>query len=556
MARLPRSLRASQRLRRNAAIPSVARNNNQIDHLFFYRHSTVLLTFCLPSVIFYIMSEIPAASAPVPRAGLVRNLGLLGLTATGVASMVGAGINVIPFMIQRNVPGIGPHVLPAYLLAALPAVLAGLAYAILASAMPRAGGSYVYASRALDPYLGFIASFSQWFSLCVAIGVVSYVLVPFLRDITVAMGWNGVASLLEQGPVRLAVSLTFLWAAVAVNLRGIKPYERMIVPLTFLTFIFGGVVIVAGFAFDHADFAAALVARGENPVPAGDAPTLGLGILLAASALLFSSFIGFDSIAQAGGEAKNPGRNLPLAIGIAVVTVGVFYMLFTTAVYHAVPWQFIAEKARQQDLTAPGLLGYLLPPFWTVVIVSGAAVALVKDLPAMLLAVSRLMFAWAEDGIFPRAVSAVHERFRTPHVAIIASGLMATMGILGCHLAGDFFLGVDILVTSMLVNFLLMSLSVLTLPRRNPEVARNVTVLPASGFRAPLALLGVIILAGFLAVHTWKDLTVQVRTWYFRSTPLWLIVMAVASAIYFHEVRALRKSGIDVKARFQTLPPE
>jgi amino acid transporter len=103
-------------------------------------------------------------------------MGLLGLTATGVCSMVGAGINVIPFMIQRNVPGIADNVLPAYAFAALPAVLAGLAYAILASAMPRAGGSYVYASRALDPYLGFVASFSQWFSLCVATGVVAYVL--------------------------------------------------------------------------------------------------------------------------------------------------------------------------------------------------------------------------------------------------------------------------------------------------------------------------------------------------------------------------------------------
>ena len=121
---------------------------------------------------------------------LAREMGLLGLTATGVCSMVGAGINVIPFMIQRNVPGIGPHVLTAYAFAALPAVLAGLSYAILASAMPRAGGSYVYASRGLDPYLGFVASFSQWFSLCVAIGVVSYVLVPFLRDIAVAVDWR------------------------------------------------------------------------------------------------------------------------------------------------------------------------------------------------------------------------------------------------------------------------------------------------------------------------------------------------------------------------------
>jgi len=494
--------------------------------------------------------------AQVSRPGLAREMGLLGLTATGICSMVGAGINVIPFMIQRNVPGIGPHVLPAYLFAALPAVLAGLAYAILASAMPRAGGSYIYASRALNPYLGFVASFSQWFSLCVAIGVVSYVLVPFLRDIATAVGWTGVASALDSGFIRLAVSLAFLWVAVAINLRGVKSYERIIIPLMFLTFILGGVVIVAGFAFDKADFAAALLARDGRTVPLTDAPPLGVGLLLPASALLFSSFIGFDSIAQAGGEAKKPGRNLPLAIGISVVSVGIFYMLFTSAVYNAVPWQHIAQEAQKKDLTAPGLLGYLLPPFWTVIIISGAAVALVKDLPAMLLAVSRLMFAWAEDGIFPRAVSAVHRRFRTPHVAILLSGLMATLGIFGCHLAGDFFLGVDILVTSMLINFLLMSLSVLTLPHRNPVIARDVKVIPSRFLQVPLALFGAFVLAGFLAVHTWKDLTAPTRAWYFRSTPLWIIVMAIASAVYFYEARVLRRSGVDMKARFAALPPE
>ena len=100
----------------------------------------------------------PAAPAPEPaarsaRSGLAREMGLLGLTATGICAMIGAAVNVIPFMIQRQVPGIGANVLPAYLLAAVPAVLAGLSYAMLASAMPRAGGSYVFASRALSPLL-------------------------------------------------------------------------------------------------------------------------------------------------------------------------------------------------------------------------------------------------------------------------------------------------------------------------------------------------------------------------------------------------------------------
>ena len=131
-------------------------------------------------------SNTRAAAAPT-RTGLARDMSLLGLAATGICSMLGAAINVVPMMIQRNVPGIGPYVLHAFVFAAVPAILAALAYAILSSAMPRAGGSYVYGSRGLSPYLGFVASFSQWFGLSIAIGVVSYLLIPFLRDIAVAL---------------------------------------------------------------------------------------------------------------------------------------------------------------------------------------------------------------------------------------------------------------------------------------------------------------------------------------------------------------------------------
>ncbi len=490
------------------------------------------------------------------QSGLSRQMGLPGLAATGICSMLGAGINVVPFVLQRNVPGVGDWVLPAYFFAALPALLAALAYAILASAMPRAGGSYVYASRALNPYLGFVASFSQWFGLCVAIGVISYVIVPFLRDIAAALQWHGATAFLDIGAVRVGLALAFLWGFVYVNLRGVRTYERTLIPLMFLMFALGAIVIVAGFQFDHGDFSRALLAGegrllGETPAAPFDA-----GIYLAAAAVLFSSFIGFDSIAQAGGEAKNPGRNLPLAIAIAVITVGTFYLLFTAAVYHAVPWHFIAQESAARDVTAPGLLGYLLPAGWTVAIVAGAAVALINDLPAMLLAVSRLMFAWAEDGIFPRRVAQVHRKFRTPHLAILLSAGMATAGILGSHLAGDFFLGVDILVTSMLVNFLLMCLSVLWLPRRNPHIARDITVLPDRKIQVPLAALGVGLLGGFLVVHLWKDLSAPVAAWYYHSTPLWVGVMAVATLIYLKEMRSLRQSGADVKAIFSQLPPE
>ena len=489
------------------------------------------------------------------RSGLARNLGLMGLAATGISSMLGAAIIVMPFALLRGIPEIGPYVLPAYVFAALPAVLAALAYGSLGSAMPRAGGSYVYASRALSPWWGFIASFSQWFGLSIAIGVVSYLLVPFIRDMAGALGYSAVAAALERGPVRVGISIAFLWTFVLVNVRGLKLYERTLVPMMFLMFALGGVVIVSGFAFDHGDFAAALMASEGRSVPDAPATPLQLVPFVTAAVVLFATFIGFDSIAQAGGEAKNPGRNIPLAIGIAIASVGGFYFLFTAAMYHAVPWQFVAEEAAVRDVTAPGLLGYLLPAAGTAAILAGAAVALINDLPAMLLAVSRMMFAWAEDGIFPKGVATVHRSFHTPWVAILLSGTMATVGIVGSHLAGDFFLGIDILVTSMLVNFGLICLSLVTLPRRNPDLARDVKVLgrPAQVLvgGGGAALLGL-----FLVLHIVKDLSTETTAWYFHSTWVWLLVMGIASLIYLREMARLRQRGVDIHRLFNTLPPE
>ena len=487
---------------------------------------------------------------------LSRQLGLLSLTATGICSMIGASIYIVPIMIQRNVPGIGPYVLPAFLIAAIPALLAAFAYASLSSAMPRAGGSYIFASRGLNPYLGFVASFSQWFGLSIVIGVICYVLIPFFRDIALALDWKTTAIYLETGWVRLSLALMLLWLFVGINMKGLQFYERTLIPLMVLMFVLGGIVIVAGFSFDHADFEVALLAKEGREILHTTNSVFNWPTFLSAAAVLFSSFIGFDSIAQAGGEAKNPERLLPRAIALAVIVVGCFYFIFTAAVYHAIPWQYIASEALKKDISAPGLFSVLLSPGWGIAVLVGATIALINDLPAMLLSVSRLLFAWAEDGIFPKSIAKVNPNTTTPINALLTSGIMASIGILGSHFAGDFFLGVDIMVTSMLVNFLLMCLTLLILPQKNQAIAKNIKVLTNPFLRNLLAILGCVILSGFLLVHVWKDINSSMAQWYFHSTYIWLIVMGMASIIYFWQVKKLQKKGVDLKKYFKELPIE
>ena len=487
---------------------------------------------------------------------LSRQMGLAAVVATGVSSMVGASINVVPFMIHRSVPTIGPNVLWAFAFAAIPALFAGLAYAILSSAMPRAGGSYLYASRGINPYLGFVASFSQWFGLSIVIGVIAYITVPFFRDIAYSAEVYWLSSLLEVSIVRVGISLSFIWSFVYLNIKGIKYYTNLLLPMVFVIFCLGSIVIISGLFFDASDFLAAVENKDNllHTIPSD--PEFDWTIFLSAAAILFSSFIGFDAIAQTGSEAINPSRNIPLAILIAILGVGLFYFLFTFSVYSIVPWSYVAEQAQLKDITAPGLLSYVLPKGVDVLIIFGAAVALINDLPAMLLSVSRLMFAWAKDGIFPNKIAEIHEKNKTPHVALIIAGVMGSIGVLGSHFAGDFFLGIDIMVTSMLINFLLMCITVLTIKSYNPNIFSEIKVFKNRLLQQFIGWGGVVFLSGFLLIHIYKDLSKSVAAWYFHSTYIWLVVMGLASFVFLNQWIKLKKKETFSVKQFKNLPKE
>ena len=230
-----------------------------------------------------------------------------------------------------------------------------------------------------------------------------------------------------------------------------------------------------------------------------------------------------------------------------------YYILFTISVYNIVPWSFVADESITKDITAPGLLSYVLPPFWGILIIIGAAIALINDLPAMILSVSRLMFAWAKDNIFPNRVALIHSKFNTPYIAIILVGFVASIGAIGSHFAGDFFLGIDIMVTSMMINFLLMCVTLISIQRVNLKLSRNITVIKNRAIQLFIGYTGTLIISVFLIIHTYKDLSSNVEEWYFHSTYIYLIVMTIAS-IYF----ALRWKTVQVKNKntFKTLPGE
>ena len=105
-----------------------------------------------------------------------------------------------------------------------------------------------------------------------------------------------------------------------------------------------------------------------------------------------------------------------------------------------------------------------------------------------------------------------------------------------------------------MVNFLLMCITLITLPRVNPKLASRIAILRNRRLQKLLGWSGASLLSGFLIVHVWKDVTSPAQAWYFHSTPVWLIVMALGSVLFFVKLRSLKRSGVDTKELFSNLP--
>jgi APA family basic amino acid/polyamine antiporter len=322
-----------------------------------------------------------------------------------------------------------------------------------------------------------------------------------------------------------------------------------------ITFLLSGLVIYFGLSTTREAFIQTVLEKKGIQITTQLA-TWDLKTIVSASAILFASFIGFDAIAQAGGEAKNPTKNLPRAILITIILVGLFYIVFTYSIYQLVPWNFIAKEAMEKEVSAPSLLSYMLPKWWSFLIMGGACIALLKDLPSMILSVSRLVFAWSKDALFPKRFMKIHATYQSPYQAIIFSGLVATGGVIGTHFASDIFLGIDIMVISMLANFILICIAVLSISKFNPALAAEISIIKNTTLQKLIAVSGIISLSFFLILMIEQDINSVSKSWYFYPSLVWLIVMFIASIIFFFYWIRLQKNNNDLNKQFKQLPQE
>ncbi|ELY66544.1 universal stress protein [Natrinema versiforme] len=356
---------------------------------------------------------------------LERDLGLPSVMAISIGAMIGSGIFILPALAIKIA---GPGVVVAYLLAGLLVVPAALSKSEMATAMPEAGGTYIFIERGMGPILGTVAGVGTWFSLAFKGALALVGGVPYLV-------------LLFDLPVK-PVALTLAVVLIAVNVFGAKQTGQLQVAIV--------VVMLAALAWFVGGGA-----PGIDPGQFDGSFDDGIGGLLAATGLVFVSYAGVTKVASVAEEIEDPGRNIPLGILGSLTFTTVLYVLIVAVMVGISPLESLADSETPMAIAAEGALAQP----GVIAVVLAAILALVSTANAGILSSSRYPFAMSRDNLAPPRFATVSDRFGTPITAITLTGgvmlvLIAFVPILEiAKLASAFQILVFILINVALIAF-------------------------------------------------------------------------------------------------------
>lgn len=399
---------------------------------------------------------------------LKRELGLWeGVSIIG-GIMIGSGIFFLgSFVLQRThlAPGLA---LLAWLVGGVITLLAGLCYAELGAAIPRAGGSYVYLREAYGPLWGFLQGWTAFFVS--ASGSISALAVAF------ATYFSAVVPLTPFEIKMLAIGtiifLTFI-NALGVKLGGQVQNALMVAKLLPIA-----VIIVAGIMFGSASNTMSVI------------PSTGTGLISSFGMALIASlwaYEGWSNVNTIAEEIKNPQRNLPLALLIAIGGVTLIYVLFNYALLQVLPAGTIAADAKPAAAAANIIFG----PWGATLVTLGALISIFGSTNGCVLVFPRMYYAMAKDGLFFPLFSDVHPRFRTPIPSLVASAAVAIILLY----TGTFQQLTTMVVFAGWVFYTLTIISIFILRRKYPELPRpykvwGYPVIPILSVLTSLFLLG------------------------------------------------------------------
>jgi amino acid transporter len=356
---------------------------------------------------------------------LERDLGVGAVFAISIGAMIGSGIFILPALALEIA---GPAVILAYLLAGLLVVPAALSKSEMATAMPEAGGTYIYIERGMGPLLGTVAGVGTWFSLSFKSALALVGGVPYLV-------------LLLDLPIR-PVALGLAAFLILVNLLGAKQTGRLQVVIV--------VAMLAALGWFVAGSAGGVRAGNYEPFLVG-----GVEGLLAATGLVFVSYAGVTKVASVAEEVEDPGRNIPLGILGSLFATTLLYVAIVAVLVGVTEAGSVAGSDTPVAVAAEVTLGNA----GVLAVIGAAILALVSTANAGILSSSRYPFAMSRDDLAPPSFSSVSERFGTPTAAITVTGavilaLIAFVPILEiAKLASAFQILVFVLVNLAIVAF-------------------------------------------------------------------------------------------------------
>ena len=406
---------------------------------------------------------------------LERGLKLFDVTMIGVGAMIGAGIFGLTGIAAGEAGAVG--LLLAFFFNGLVTSMTGLTYAELGAAIPEAGGGYLWVRQGMSRFWGFFAGWISWFSHAVACSFYAVLFGTFFMEL---LNLAGVVHAEEAGVIFLGLTgiqiaekliaglvvILFLY----INFRGASETGSVGNIITIFKIVVLAALVVFGImAMSNMPNWADEFTSGKNALP------FGMSGVLAAMALTFVAFEGYEIIAQSGEELIDPEKNLPRAIFYSIAVVVVVYLLVAFVSIGAldsgtdVPnWIFLGENGERAMIrTAEKIM-----PFGALAMILGGLASTTSALNATVYSSSRVSFAMGRGGDLPGYFATIHRQRRTPHIAIMISGVLIVAFAVALPIE-DVAGGASL---TFLVLFLLTNLSLIRLRKLQPDLKRSFKV--------------------------------------------------------------------------------
>ena len=427
---------------------------------------------------------------------LPRQLGVLAVTTLVIGEVIAIGIFLTPATMARSV-GSPLWLLIVWLIMGAMALSGALCYGALAARFPEAGGGYVYLREAFGPLVAFVYG---WKCLLVMDpGITALLAMGLAGYVGYALGWSG--------PLLKVVALGAILIMAAVSIAGVRLGARLMQGLTALKL--GALALIALLAVilgagSWSHFVPFVAQRaGSDPLPGALAPAL-VGA--------FFAFGGWWEIAKLAGEARDPARTVPRALALGVTAITLVYIVTSAVFLYLVPLERVTSGETFAAQAGEALFG----PAGGRVFAAIVIVAVAGSLLALLMALPRVYYAMARDGVFFKSVANVHPRFGTPTRAVAIQATLASVLVL----LGTFqqILSYFIFVT---VAFLALTVVGLIVLRRREGAAAYHT--PGYPLTPALFLILVVVLLFLLAGHNPREAALGVAI-VALGIPLYLLV--------------------------------